>query len=510
MSQIINIILKFIEKSGRMPTRRECRSIDGLAESELYKMGGLGTISNNPKIKHALSRDKDEQSKKLKNAKTLLITSSIVGDEIDQNFFKSIQKFNSVKKAKHFTIPVFHTKRKTKLGLPKELLKLNEVITDGDVKINNNIHISGIRVNAKQTDPLVGLDRLANDGSLILGSPKQFFRFCSTKKDHPHALISTGSLTKPNYIKNETGIRDEYLAAHDHSMGAVVVEVVSPELYHFRQVSANEAGEFVDLGMKYSGNSVSHSEMVALILGDWHSGETSEVAKTATKYMIQEFKPKNVVIHDLLDGIAINHWNMKKKISRAVLKKLGKTDLLKELKRVVFDLEQIHSWNRDSKINIILSNHDLFLDRWLEAGEWINDEENFRLACQLSIWKYDGNSPLEMFIKSNISTSLLKHLFFIYENDTLTFEGIDCSSHGHNAGNGVKGSKLALEKSLGNAATGHLHSAFKFRNLKGVGTLSNKRLGYNNGPSNWVWSNLGIFKGGFSQHLHIINGKYKA
>ncbi|MFK5283800.1 hypothetical protein ACI3PL_29915, partial [Lacticaseibacillus paracasei] len=65
--------------------------------------------------------------------------------------------------------------------------------------------------------------------------------------------MTTGACTLPKYYDNKfVSKRLSYIADHDHTIGAIIVEIENDKLFHFRQIQADENGSFIDYGVQYN------------------------------------------------------------------------------------------------------------------------------------------------------------------------------------------------------------------------------------------------------------------
>src|SRR5690606_26994388 len=184
-----------------------------------------------------------------------------------------------------------------------------------DMRLNDNLRISAIRISPKQIDPVTGLDRLGQrDGSFIFASPKQRLKYVATSNANlPHCLMTTGAITLPQYNgKHYRELRLDEIARHDHVMGGIVVEIENDQTFHFRQVQFNSRGAFIDFGVEYHADYSKQAPAAAMVLGDLHCADLDEDAYSQSISMIKDLNPKYLVLHDVFDGKSISHWTREK------------------------------------------------------------------------------------------------------------------------------------------------------------------------------------------------------
>ena len=349
--------------------------------------------------------------------------------------------------------------------------------------------------------PTTGLGRIGQrNKSFIFASPKQSLEYVPVANNKlPHALMTTGAITKPAYqTNNYMSQRTAFIADHDHICGGIIVEIVSKEHYHFRHVEFAEDGSFIDLGVKYHSNGkTSKTNILGMVLGDWHCGHTDPTVAKVTYEMIKDLKPKQVILHDVFNGTSVNHHLEFKTITKS---KIGITALKDELLLLRSDLERFSSMT--DKVVIVASNHDYWLERYLEEGRFIKDTINYRISLELAIAFHDGTNPVEAGI--NLGKDKIKNLKFLKRDEDYLIKDIQCGAHGD-----LEAGVIRLEKSFGKSITGHCHTGGKFRRVTRVGTSTPLREDYAKGPVSWTHTHAIINEDGTVQLINIIEGKWK-
>jgi len=183
--------------------------------------------------------------------------------------------------------------------------------------------------------------------------------------------------------------------------------------------------------------------------------------------------------------------------------------LLSELNILAKDIKDLAGLT--DEVVVVKSNHDQFLERYLQEGKYVNDPQNHRLSLTLALQFLDRNDPLKFAInniclKNDIVTTKVKWLAI---DDDYRVEGIQCGAHGHLGANGAKGSIEAMESAYGNSVSGHSHTPQILRGAWCVGTSSLLKLEYNRGASSWLHSSCLIYPGGSRQLINCIDGRWK-
>ena len=506
---VLNTAVKFCEKNKRFPTMIELAEL-GVSRAKIrQEFGNLGTllrrVAGATKSVFDLNLTPPRFENPSVSKKRFIISTAVTGAEVDKKFFASISTYCKKLDAQLLVLVSHNTK--SGLGTPIDPLLRDSVIVTTDCPLNNNVFLLGIKNAAKSSDPITGLPRIGKrNGTFIAASPKQRLRMVPTGQHRlPHALMSTGALTKPSYISDVKFInKNDYLADADHVIGALVVEIEDAETFHFRQIQADKHGGFVDLGLYVRGNSVSKMAPEALVLGDWHSGETDPVAAKCWEDVSDALKVKRWIIHDGFSGESVNHHNEGKLTVLAKQAEAGKLSLLAELTEYSKDLLKMLT-KRD--VVVVKSNHDEFLDRYLEGGRYVEHPYNHRLSLELAAAYLDGGNPVKHFF-DKFSKKKPKHkITWLKRDESYKLANIELGAHGDKGANGARGSAASMENAYGPSISGHTHSPAINRDTWVVGTTSLLQLSYNVGPSSWFHTSCLVYPNGNRQLINSIDGK---
>lgn len=509
---LIEDVKRFFEENGRLPTwkeieneigcprrtvRRFFKTRDDLFEEVLLSGELLFTDVRANQVKNAI-----------KSHQTFFITTAVSGAPVFEAGLKAVKNsFCKHNKGTLLVIPCADPASKTVSAGMSQFLEENLVIENVD--LNSNIGIQSIRLSAKQINPTTGLGRFGQrNKSMIFASPKQSIEYVPVGNNRlPHALISTGCITLPAYDTDRyMSQRTAYIAEHDHVMGGIIVEIEDDKIYHFREVTFNDDGSFTDLGMRYyPDGSKKFFPITVLTLGDRHVGHTCPMVKQVTDKMILDLSPENLVLHDLFNGSSINHHVASKPITKARVSDPTLT-LEEEGNLVRIDLLNLASHKSVENIYVVKSNHDEWIDRYLEEFRFQYDSVNLRLALCLALAKLEGADALETLV----SVDGLKNggkVQFLKRDEDLIFNGVQYGCHGDHMHRGM--SYDMLEKAYGEATAAHRHTAGKRRGVRFVGTSTALREGYTVGPISWTNTHEVHNADGSRQLVNIINGKYR-
>lgn len=363
---------------------------------------------------------------------------------------------------------------------------------------NRHLKASDFHLNPQMILSLTGLDRFT-DTSVLIAHPKLFMRHIAVGHNKtPRVIHTTGVCTLGDYQTNRMGA----LASLDHTIGAILVEL-DGDSFHLRQLECMDGATVIDLGTCFHPEGRrSKAKCVSLTLGDVHAGQHDDKALAFGRELAELLSPEYINVHDLVNGLPISHHLQGRILERLHLPE-SVTTLDQEMTVTRQVLQQIKSWS-NATINIVKSNHDQFLHRYLSSGRWINDSVNVKTAALMFAAAVAGRDPLKEAVDpEGIAT------WFTRETD-FTLNDIQQAAHFDMGPNGAKATPASLEKTHGKATGGHTHSAFIWRGIWGAGHSSHPRHGYNEGASNWTQSNVVQYDTGARQIITLIKGRWRA
>lgn len=459
--------------------------------------------------KNVLTRKQAENTKKNKNHTSgrFFVTSAVAGAAVNTKFLKSIENFCEKENAKLIVL----LGREHQAALSKqEYIYANEIydlyqkgLAVTEYVFNKNLKAFDAQINPQQILPLTGIGRLGiSDGksSIIVASPKQHLLPLATgNAKYPRLLMSTGSLTVPNYQNNRIG----KISEQDHVIGGLIVEL-KKDRFFIRQVQADADGSIISLGKRYFPTGEIQLERAeATVLGDIHAGRHCEKSLNAAFTVFDLVRPKRVINHDLFDGVSISHHLVGK-----VIERLNRPEHVNSLEKEINTCKNILKIIKDrspadAKIYIIPSNHNEHLDRYLDEHRYLYDDLNTKLAHQLQLARMMGISNILQY-----AVDPYGDYYWPSRNDDFFVYGFNLNAHGDIGTNGSRGSPASLEKAYGKVIFGHTHTPSILHKAYGVGTMSLLRQGYNNGPSTWLNSLVNLYAGGLAEQIIIIEGEF--
>jgi hypothetical protein len=312
-------------------------------------------------------------------------------------------------------------------------------------------------------------------------------------------MWTTGACTVENYTDSKQGKKGEF----HHTLGFVVVEIVDDHIFHCRQVTADDNGDFCDLyyGVK-SGKVAEITSISTLVMGDIHLGQDNPQVMERTKRLLNLMRPDHTVIHDIFDGQAINHHEEKDPILQYHRHKDGTNILKDEVDRMLTWIEGWKSFN----LVVVRSNHDDFVDRWIKSSDWkkntINSIEYMQYAIAL-LTKEADNGIIPYIINKHYPDVTCLGI-----NDSFRVHEWELASHGHIGCNGSRGSVEQFRRLNTKMVTAHSHTPERKDGALSVGTSTNLKMGYNVGASSWLHSHVIIHNNGKAQHINFIEGEF--
>lgn len=393
--------------------------------------------------------------------KVYVITSAQAHASPHTKFWEGLKAYAEKREAELIVLPMIGNSAKQ--DWTEVHPKFKDYLEYGRRNLNSNIRIEQFNVRPYQIDPLTGLDRFAQQGTtLVFASPKQRLRpIAHSNQKFPKFLVTTGACTRPNYATSQDVSAERRrlgdVARRDHVYGALVVEIDTQKRFHMRHLRANSEGEFVDLGILYSGKETKPAKLEAMVLGDFHSGMSDPEVVKATIKMIREFGPTRLVLHDFFDGHSVSHHNVKKPIREFLIQVFDKNmGFLEGELKAAYDRLKIFSEMVDEVV-VVFSNHHAFLHRYLEEFRWTKEPHNLRIAAKLMSYmaEADYRDPVEAGIRMFGS---LPNVRFLREDEDYKIQGYQLGAHGDKSdsvGFGGYGSMVSKEQAWGKSISGH-------------------------------------------------------
>lgn len=363
-----------------------------------------------------------------------------------------------------------------------------------------------ISVQPTASRPLSGFEVFMGAHSGIFGHPKRALEVVPTGTRTPRVMWTTGACTIPNYTPSKAGKKGD---AH-HVIGALVVEVDKDGCYFARHVTACKDGSFTDLGRTYTPKSSHEAPPAAsLVLGDWHAGQEDFEVLDATKALIDEVRPLNVVLHDVLDFSSRNHHNKGFRHKYA-----GRFDSVEqEVINACDALKLVDSWGFHTTY-VVRSNHDEHFERWLEEHKDAEDPLNAPYYHEMRARDYrsrrEGGEWLNLFESEARRLGVHeRRVKFLKRNEALRIGGVEHGFHGDKGTGGSRGTPNGYSKLGVKVTTGHSHTPRIADGSFVVGVTAQLDHGYNLLPSTWLNAHVLLNSDGKRQTIVIVKGRFK-
>lgn len=441
-----------------------------------------------------------------KKKKRFIITWAQNSTEVHENFISNIEAYAKFINADIHVIAGRY-KNPTSVFTDKSYDvwsdRILQYLDAGRHEVHKHMWImSDVKIQPTAVDPMTGLQGMSGINSCVFGSPKvQMETIPVLEGNLPKLMMTTGACTLRNYTDSKSGKKGEF----HHTLGFVIVEIKNDEVFFSRQITATDDGNFTDLFYKVEDGLVNQIDSVAAaVLGDLHYGQHDERVLEKTLELFKSLKPENVILHDVFDGLSINHHESKDPFIQYQREVDGTNSLRSEIESMLEGLEKFSEYN----VSIVRSNHDDFLDRWLKNTDWrkANTLKNSIEYMEFSALLLKGEAP------KGIIPYLINKKFPNYKtlgrSDSLVINGWELAQHGDIGSNGSRGSLLQFRKLNTKIVVGHYHSPGRKDGALAVGTSTKLRVNYNLGPSGWLQSHVIIHHDGKAQHINFIRGEF--
>ena len=386
--------------------------------------------------------------------------------------------------------------------------RIEKYLDAGRHEIHKHMWImSDVKIQPTAVNPMTGLEGMSGVNSCIFGSPKvQMETIPVLEGSLPKLMLTSGACTLKNYTDSKAGKKGEF----HHTLGFVIVEIKDSSVFFVRHVTATDSGDFTDLYNKVEfvenkGSKISKiKKTAAFILGDIHYGQHDERVISKTLELLKIVKPDNIVLHDVFDGLSINHHEANDPFVQYHREVEGTNSLRREVDQMLDGLKDFEKYN----VVIVRSNHDDFLDRWLKSTDW---RKATTLKNSIEYMEYST-----LLLKGEAPNGVIPYLInkrypkfkTLGRSDSFVVNGWELGQHGDIGSNGSRGSLLQFRKLNTKMVVGHYHSPGRKDGALAVGTSTKLRVNYNLGPSGWLQSHVIIQDDAKAQHINFIKGEF--
>lgn len=441
-----------------------------------------------------------------KDCKVFFITSAQNNTPVHKRLLINMEAYAKKSKADIHAILLRYKNPTSLFPDKKEDFWVEEVEKYMDAN-RHNIHqyvtiMGDVKIQPTAINPMSGMQALSGVDSCIFGAPRvQMESVPVLEGMKPKVMVTTGSLTQRNYTDSKSGMIGDF----HHVLGFCIVEIKDDNTFFIRNVTADEkTGDFNDVYYNVKNGVVTRNETIAAaILGDLHLGEHDEkVIDTTFNVLLKKLKPDNLVLHDVFNGHSISHHESKNPFKLYEREQDGSNSVKREVDFMLNWLEKVKDYN----VTIVRSNHDDFIDRWLQSSDWKHNIKNAKEYIEYSGIILSGKAP------KGIVPYLINQKFpkmrTLDRKSMFSVKGWELGQHGDVGANGSRGSLLQFRKLNTKCVVGHYHGPGRKDGALAVGTTTHLRVGYNNGPSSWLQSHVIIHQDGKAQHVNFIDGEF--
>ena len=377
----------------------------------------------------------------------------------------------------------------------------------------HNIHkymsiLSDIKIQPTAVNPMSGLQGVSGINSCVFGAPKvqmEMIPVLEGEGNKPKMMLTTGAVTLMNYTDSKAGKNGEF----HHTYGFVIVEIKDDETFYVRQVTADDkTGAFTDLCYRVDNSEINKvNSLAAAVLGDIHYGSHDQTLINLTHELLDKIVPDNVILHDVFDGLSINHHNIDDAYVQYGKEIHNTNSLQKEIDEMIDGLKLFEKYK---KVVIVRSNHDDFLDRWLKNQDWKKQPtaKNHKLYMKYSamlLEQFEKDMYNVKGVIPEIINTAFPNFITLRRNDSYRIKNWELSQHGDQGTNGSRGSLNQFRTLNTKIVVGHYHSPGRKDGALAVGTSTKLRLGYNFGASSWAQAHVLIHNDGRAQHITFVN-----
>jgi len=410
-----------------------------------------------------------------------IIATAQLGAVVNKNLLLNIQLFAVTHGVDNLLLFVQKGKSKDEEIIDKRLFEAGFSLVE-NMKLNANLRLKDLKILPQQINAFTGLTgKLDRDFSYIIPSPKIRYQSIANTSKYPRALMSTGAVTKANYKRNAIGNK----AYETHQFGFVFVTIENNTIFHAHQIEATKSGDFQYMTEKYTKGVFSYEQPEALILGDYHTGDTCTKVRKKTIEMLKDLKPKRVVFHDLFNGSSLNPYEKGDLIQELREVSRKRYSLAVELAMVMKEIQFFAKTFPDIQFLVSESNHDLFLERYIRSKDFMYHPENFMFVCGMIPEVIKGTLPT-LQVALMHTGELPSNFRFFKEDESYRVRGVELAYHGHRGANGSRGTSSQFDKLNLKMITGHEHTPKLYQNSMVVGTSTKLKLDYTKGASSWL------------------------
>ena len=310
--------------------------------------------------------------------------------------------------------------------------------------------------------------------TIVMSARRQIIPIPSGVFEDTNHIFSSCTLSHPHYIQKTAGQDAEF----HHVYGGLIVEVDSDGTCFHRHVTINSDGSFYDLGVKYDGGKSEHVGCLDAVLGDSHAPNHDVEITSKIKSILRGMNCEDVSLHDVYDAEMVSPHvyttgALRHKMSGGVADEYNKA------------MAYVKDMAGHFAINLIPSNHNNMLDRWIFKQDWKRlPADDMQFYLKMSELALGSTSSLDLF-----DQDCAANIFDLsaYERHIPIMTGKYQNVHGDCGINGARGINPSTANKIGcHIIHGHTHNVQWIDGVLSIGHTSNMGHGYNErGWSTW-------------------------
>lgn len=463
----------------------------------------------------------EKLEEEIKKHSKFVVSTVVAGKPANVEFFKSLQTYARANDALLLLLPIQDVKgSRTQFEFNFDIIFKDAWVLAKGMYLNTNLYFEDIKQSAKQKNQIASLEKgtVIRNASILAPGTKQQLKYVPTFKNRiPHAVMTTGAATVNDYTNEYyMSARTSRFAEWDHQCGAIIVEVESEKIFHFRQIQAAEDGSFTDVDMTYhSDGTMTRAKDSILVMGDSHAGmEDTKLVEAVVGSLMSKCNISELVLHDLCNSAACSHHEANDTIILAQRAVDNTNSMMNEIRKVSRYLDNLSRLNSNLHVTVVNSNHDGHIERAVRELRCVAGRDSLNQPILFDLWLQLVNktvtNPLKYLVEKYTQLTNPHKIKWLELDESYERYGTELGLHGHLGANGARGSLKTFENAVGNAVVGHSHSGAILCNIFQVGTTSEMDMGYNKGLSSWTRTCCLVHADGTKQLVNFIpvNGEY--
>lgn len=402
------------------------------------------------------------------------------------------------------TSPVESSKKKSEQWWVDEI---RPYLQYGKRYLGDTLLATNTRIRPTAKEPMTGYELMAKDYNLVLPHPKIHFKTMPRFKNQAlRTMSTTGFITHKNYSDSKAGD----IAGENHSYGFVIIEKKENGTCHVpRNVKIDKQGNFCDVYYSVTPEGVKEiNEVEGIVWGDWHTRNINKDIFNKTLDLLKVLKPKNQVLHDVLDASSVNPHEVKDMfIQRLKITQNGHLidDEINETFDWIKKLEDV-----GGKVHVVLSNHDVFLDRYVNDFNWKKDLHNSPAYLKYAHIQQTVDLREHGSLYGYLLKEALPNVNYVNYGESLLLCSYEVGEHGDSGVNGARGNYKSYSRLNTKMIHAHQHSPVIHNGVSVVGvTCVIDQYYTRRGMSSWAYAHSIVHKETKKNQLIVFDDDYE-